>query len=192
MRTTKTKTLVECALMIALAFILGYIPIFELPQGGSITACSMMPLVVASFRHGPKWGLLTGFIFSLIQMMLGFENVLYCTTFGAMLLCILLDYVVAYTLVFFCGFAAGRKLGWLWGTILAGVGRWLSLTLSGALLWYMYMPEEFLGMPMVNPWVYSALLNGLLIVLVTAVNLVTLGAMNAMPSLRAKLMARQY
>ena len=71
MRTTKTKTLVECALMIALAFILGYIPIFELPQGGSITACSMMPLVVASFRHGPKWGLLTGFIFSLIQKEFG-------------------------------------------------------------------------------------------------------------------------
>ena len=66
MRSTKTKTLVECALMIALATILGYIPIFELPQGGSITACSMMPLVVASFRHGPKWGLFTGFIVSYV------------------------------------------------------------------------------------------------------------------------------
>ena len=71
-------------------------------------------------------------------------------------------------------------------------GSGLSLTLSGALLWYMYMPEEFLGMPMVNPWVYSALLNGLLIVLVTAVNLVTLGAMNAMPSVRRRLLERQY
>ena len=158
MRTTKTKTLVECALMIAQAFILGYIPIFELPQGGSITACSMMPLVVASFRHGPKWGLFTGFIFSLIQMLLGFENVLYCTTFGAMLLCILLDYVVAYTVMglacVFGGPFGNTSVKVAVGTVVTGLQRYLCSFLSGILIWGGYAPE---GMPV---WLYSLTYNG--------------------------------
>ena len=53
----------------------------------------------------------------------------------------LLDYVVAYTLVFLCGFGAGRKLGWLWGTLLGSFGRWVSLTLSGGAF---YFPVFFL------------------------------------------------
>ena len=96
MRNQKTKTLVECALMVALSTILSFITIYEMPQGGSITAVSMMPLVLASFRHGPKWGLFTGFTYGLLQMMLGIKNVMYCTTFGAMVLCVLLDYLLAY------------------------------------------------------------------------------------------------
>ena len=86
MRNQKTKTLVECALMVALSTILSFITIYQMPQGGSITAVSMMPLVLASFRHGPKWGLFTGFTYGLLQMMLGIKNVMYCTTFGAMVL----------------------------------------------------------------------------------------------------------
>ena len=43
---TKTRVMVECALMIALATILGYIPLFELPQGGSITLFSTLPIMV--------------------------------------------------------------------------------------------------------------------------------------------------
>ena len=63
MRDQKTKTLVECALMVALSTILSFITIYKLPQGGDITAVSMMPLVLASFRHGPKWGVFTGFVY---------------------------------------------------------------------------------------------------------------------------------
>ena len=49
MRNQKTKTLVECALMVALSTILSFITLYQLPQGGDITAVSMMPLVLASF-----------------------------------------------------------------------------------------------------------------------------------------------
>ena len=103
----------------------------------------------------------------------------------------LLDYVLAYTLVFLCGFGAGKKWGWLWGTVLGSFGRWVSLTLSGGLLWYMYMPETFFGMPMVNPWVYSALLNGTLVVAVMAVDLAALGIMQGVPALRKLVLAKQ-
>ena len=59
---SKTRVLVECALMIALGTILGFIPVFELPHGGSITLVSTLPIVLVSFRHGVKWGTLTAFI----------------------------------------------------------------------------------------------------------------------------------
>ena len=89
------------------------------------------------------------------------------------------------------GFGSGKKLGWLWGTILSSFGRWVSLTLSGGLLWYMYMPESFLGIPMVNPWVYSVLLNGVLVIAVMAVDLVALGIMQSIPALRRQVLAKQ-
>ena len=64
---SKTRTLVECALMIALGTVLANIKIYELPNGGSITLFSMLPFIMISFRHGVKWGLFTGFVNSLLQ-----------------------------------------------------------------------------------------------------------------------------
>ena len=49
---TKTRIMVECALMIALGTILANIKIYELPNGGSITLFSMVPFILVSFRHG--------------------------------------------------------------------------------------------------------------------------------------------
>ncbi len=69
---SKTRTLVECALMIALGTVLANIKIYSLPNGGSITLLSMLPFIMISFRHGVKWGLFTGFVNSLLQMLLGF------------------------------------------------------------------------------------------------------------------------
>ena len=180
---TKTRIMVECALMIALGTILANIKIYELPNGGSLPP-AMFPILLFALRWGLKDGLLAGFVFGLLQLI--FDGA-YAWGWQSMLL----DYVVAYTLVFLCGFAAGKKLGWLWGTILAGLGRWVSLTLSGGLLWYMYMPEEFLGLPMVDPWVYSMIFNGVLIVLVTVVNLIVLGIFQSVPALRQKLLTKQ-
>ncbi len=71
---SKTRTLVECALMIALGTVLANIKIFEMPNGGSITLLSMLPFILISFRHGVKWGLFTGFVNSLLQMLLGFTH----------------------------------------------------------------------------------------------------------------------
>ena len=69
---TKTRIMVECALMIALGTILANIKIYELPNGGSITLFSMVPFILVSFRHGVKWGLFTGFVNGCLQMLLGF------------------------------------------------------------------------------------------------------------------------
>ena len=55
----------------------------------------------------------------------------------------------------------------------------------------MYMPESVLGIPMVNPWVYSVLLNGVLVIAVMAVDLVALGIMQSIPALRRQVLAKQ-
>ena len=82
MSTTKknnTKVLVECALLIAIATVLNvvcsFIPFLNLPFGGGFTVCSMLPIVLAAYRNGTKWGLLTGFVYAVVQMLLGFKTV---------------------------------------------------------------------------------------------------------------------
>ena len=99
---SKTRTLVECALMIALGTVLANIKIFEMPNGGSITLLSMLPFILVSYRHGTKWGLFTGFVNSLLQMLLGF----YAPPAPGLLPLvgmILLDYVLAFTLLGLAG-----------------------------------------------------------------------------------------
>ena len=177
--------LVEAALMIALATVLDVLvpPFYRFPQGGSVDL-SMIPILLYCLRWGPKWSLGCCFVNGVLQYFLGGGIAISWQS-------MLLDYVVAYTLVFLCGFAAGRKLGWLWGTILACLGRWVSLALSGARLWYMYMPESFLGLPMVNPWVYSALFNGVFMLLVMAVDLIVLGLLQSSRAVRERIMQKQ-
>lgn len=177
--------LVEAALMIALSYVLDnwVPPFYRFPQGGSIDL-SLVPILIYCLRWGPKWSLMCCFVNGVLQYFLGGGIAISWQS-------MLLDYVVAYTLVFLCGFAAGKKLGWLWGPVLGAFGRWVSLTLSGGLLWYMYMPESFLGLPMVNPWAYSMLFNGVFVVLVTALSVVVLGIMNAVPSLQRMVLAKQ-
>ena len=69
---SKTRVLVECALMIAIGTVLSNIKIFTMPNGGSVTLLSMLPFVLVSFRHGVKWGLFTGLVNGCLQMLLGF------------------------------------------------------------------------------------------------------------------------
>ena len=108
-----TRALVEAALMIALATILGYFRLYRFPQGGSVDF-AMVPILIYCLRWGPAWSLSCCFVNGVLQFFLGGGIALSWQS-------MLLDYVVAYTLVFLCGFAAGKKLGWLWGTLLAGL-----------------------------------------------------------------------
>lgn len=79
----KTFLLVEGALMIAMAFVLSYIKLYDMPMGGSITL-EMIPLVIMGLRHGVKWGTFTAAVHGIIQLILGFSNVMYCATIPAL------------------------------------------------------------------------------------------------------------
>ena len=75
-----TRKLTESAVFIALGTILSILKI-DLPFGGGVTIASMLPLVLISHRWGWKWGVLTAFVYSVIQMFLGLDNVGYATSF---------------------------------------------------------------------------------------------------------------
>ena len=135
---SKTRILVECALMIALGTVLANIKIYELANGGSVTLFSMVPFILVSFRHGAKWGLFTGFVNSLLQMLLGFyappaPGLL--PLFGM----IMLDYVLAFSLLWLaCVFAKpfkNRLVGVAVGSAVVCLIRFLCSFLSGVLIW---------------------------------------------------------
>ena len=153
---SKTRILVECALMIAIGTVLSNIKFFTLPNGGSITLLSMLPFVLVSFRHGVKWGLFTGFVNSLLQMLLGF----YAPPAPGLLPLvgmILLDYVLAFSFLgLACVFAKPFKnklVGVAVGSAAVCVLRFLCSFLSGVLIWGNLSD----GLP---AWTYSLTYNG--------------------------------
>ncbi|MCL2056419.1 MAG: energy-coupled thiamine transporter ThiT [Oscillospiraceae bacterium] len=158
MKISRTRTLVECALMAAMAVILTLIPVFRMPWGGSVTLFSMVPLVIASMRHGVKWGLLTGAVFGVIDCILGFQNVLYAATLLTQAGVIFLDYAAAYTVMglacVFASFVPNKAAGVAVGAAVTGLLRYFCHFISGILIWGSYAPE---GTPV---WIYSLTYNG--------------------------------
>lgn len=159
------RIFVECALMVAIATVLSLFEI-ELPFGGGLTICSMLPIILISHRHGIGWGLATSFAYSLIQLVLGLKNVSYGETFVMAAGIVMLDYVVAYTVLGLSGIFnkvfrdTSKPTAVVVGVIVTFTLRFLCHLVSGAWIWGVWMPDEFMGMTMTNPWIYSMLYNG--------------------------------
>ena len=163
MQNKTVRMLVESALFIAIATVLSMLKI-DLPFGGGVTIVSMLPLVLVSHRWGWKWGVMTAFAYSLIQLLLGLDNVGYATTFATALGVVFLDYVIAYTVIGFSG-ALEKPFGKTLKAVLIGiavvfVGRFLCHFITGVWIWGGWMPESFMNMSMTSPWLYSFLYNG--------------------------------
>ena len=92
----RNRKLVESALLVAIATVLSMVKLVELPYGGSITLASMLPIVLIAYRSGILWGLGSGFVYGVIQQLLGLKNLSYFTTWQSILAIILLDYLVAF------------------------------------------------------------------------------------------------
>lgn len=140
---TKTKStltvLTECSIMIALATVLSIIKLFELPYGGSITVASMLPIVVISYRHGVKVGVGAALAASVLQLLLGLNNLSYFTTWYSIVAIILLDYIVAFTVFGLSGLFKGKiesdSSAMLLGALAASVLRYVCHVISGATVW---------------------------------------------------------
>ncbi len=138
--------LAESAIMIALATVLSMIKVYEAPYGGSVTLLSMAPIIILSMRRGVKTGLVAGFVHSLIQLLLGLNNVAWVPTPGGIVLCILFDYILPFTLlglggcfrnVRFCkNDTANLMVAAVLGTLLVTLLRFACHIVSGAVIWY--------------------------------------------------------
>ena len=58
-------------LMLAMAVILTAFPFYRMPNGGSVTLGGMLPLFFISFAYGPEVGMLAGFAYSLMNLVMG-------------------------------------------------------------------------------------------------------------------------
>lgn len=145
------RALCEGAIMVAIAQILSYIKLWEMPWGGSVVL-AMVPIILFSARWGLGIGLIASFAFGILQFMfdggfaIGWESII-----G--------DYLLAFTVLGLAGLMKGKKFGVFWGTLIGGVARFLVHYIVGATIWAEYMPEEFFGMTMTSPWIYSLLYN---------------------------------
>lgn len=139
MNQSKTKSLVECAIMIALATVLSMIKLAELPYGGSITIASMLPIAIIAYRRGMGWGLGSAFVYGIVQQLLGLNSLSYVTTWQSVVAVILLDYIVAFTVIGFAGIFRNKienqALGLTLGCVFVSILRYICHVISGATVW---------------------------------------------------------
>ncbi len=107
-QANSTKRLVEASIMIALATVLSMLKVVDMPYGGSVTAASMLPIVIVSYRHGIGTGLISGGVFAVIQQLLGLNTLSYVTTWQSVIAVITIDYIIAFTVVGLAGFTKGK------------------------------------------------------------------------------------
>ena len=142
----KTYVLVESAVMIALATVLSMIKVYEGPFGGSVTLLSMAPIIILSMRHGIKVGLSGAFVYSVLQLLLGIGTVAWVPSAGGVVLCIIFDYIVPFTLLGLGGIfrnvrftkkdALNVVISAVLGTLLVTLLRFVCHIVSGAVIWY--------------------------------------------------------
>ena len=131
---------------IALAMVTSYIKVWEMPMGGSITLMSMLFICLIGYWFGPKYGLLAGAAYGLLQFIVD----PYMLTIPQ----VILDYPLAFGALGLSGFFSNRKYGLQIGYFAGVLGRFLCSTLSGVIFFASFTPK---GM---NPWAYSAMYQG--------------------------------
>ncbi len=138
-RRANTAAMIECALCVALSYVMTKINLFTMPQGGSVDF-ELVPLILFTYRRGWKWGIAAGALSGIMRILLG--AYVYNPAQA------ILDYPLAYS---FVGLADLHPF-WL-GLILAWAGMTSSSIVSGAIFFAQYAPEGQ------NPWVYSFFYN---------------------------------
>lgn len=162
--TTKShlriRSLCEGAIMLALAIVLNLVskPIFaNMPNGGSVSL-AMFPILFYAHRWGLGNGLLMGFAYGLLDMLLdggyawGWQS-------------IILDYLAAYTALGIGGLFRGKDWGIFPGVVLGCLGRFAVHHISGITIYKILVPTEVEGFGVFNnPHIYSLVYNGVYMV----------------------------
>ena len=143
----RTQALTVSAIMIAfsvsISAICAVMPFLNLPFGGGFTIASMLPIIIVAYMYGTKWGLLTAFTYSILQMLLGFNTVSAFFLPGdsqmmwwRAVLVILIDYVIAYSVLGLGGIFRNKfetKKALVLGSVFAISLRYLAHIISGAI-----------------------------------------------------------
>ena len=174
-------TVATGGICLGLSYVLSLIKLFEMPQGGTVTPASMLPIIFFCLCFGAKRGFCVTFIYSLLQLIGGyFMHPVQ----------VLLDYTFAFTLIGVAGFFAASakkrmevrnpikrlKLIPFWriglAVLFAFLLRAACHVLSGAVFFAEYAGDK-------NPWVYSILYNGTFLLVEAAITVVILFGISA-------------
>ena len=131
-KTWTAKSMAYAALSIALAFVLSYIKIWRMPNSGSVTLASMLPLMLFAASYGVGPGLLAGAAYGMLQYLQG--------GYFVHPIQFLLDYPLAFALIGLAGLYRFLPKAWSnWSLyaamVLGALGRCLSATLAGIFYW---------------------------------------------------------
>jgi thiamine transporter len=116
-KTWTARTVAYGAMAIALSFVLSYIRVFRMPQGGSITPASMLPMMLFSAVFGIGPGVAAGLIYGVLQYLQGGD---FLSVWQ-----VIFDYLIAFAALGLAGLYRYMKQGWQ---------IWLTLGLAAVLL----------------------------------------------------------
>ena len=129
-KMSDTRSIVYGAISIALSFALSYAKLFKLPQGGSVTFASLLPLMIYCCMFGTRRGLIVCTIYGVLQALQD-PYIIHPMQF-------LLDYPLAFGLIGVSGifmekgvFKDKKVVAFLLGGVLAVVLRYACHVCSG-------------------------------------------------------------
>lgn len=172
---TKAKSIAFAGIMVALSFGLSYVKIFSMPQGGSLTLFSMLPIMLYAYMFGPREGLMAASAYSVLQCVQG----VYYLHF----LQFLFDYIIGFSVLGLAGLFYKSKMRirlpiekvdkvWIKGLFstinnfplplvlgmtIGFVARYLASVIAGYVFWGEFAP---MGQ---HPLLYSVVYNSILL-----------------------------
>lgn len=147
-KSLELKKLTMSSAFVAIAFAIELVirfvlPMFNMPFGGNFIGLSMLPLVLIGYFYGLKYGIISGFVYGIFEIILAPSGYIIGWSF-------LLDYLVGFTAYGLTGLFVGKLTSIKWTIIgigVAGFFRYLSVSLAGVIFWS--ETADF------NAWVYS-------------------------------------
>lgn len=127
--TFDSKSIALAGICVSLSFALSYIKLWDLPQGGSVTLVSFLPIMLFAYLYGAKKGLFVGFVYGLLQSLQD-PYIIHPAQF-------LLDYPVAFAMAGFAGVLKNvnmksPQLKFALSALIGGAMRYVAHVLSGA------------------------------------------------------------
>ena len=145
---SKTKKLTTSALLVAMSAVLTFISkVIPAPwfQGGAVTLGSMVPIIAIAIMFGTKWGIVSGLVYSVLNILIMGFYPPPTQTFLNFAAVVLLDYAVAFGVLGLAGTfykLLGKKV---WAIPISGAIvttlRYISHIVSGILIWGVYAEE---------------------------------------------------
>ena len=142
-----TRSIAYAAVCVAMSFALSYLRVVKMPQGGSVTIASLLPLMIYSYMFGTKKGVFAGMIYGLLQAVQD-PYIIHPAQF-------FLDYPIAFACIGLAGAFAHVKalenvpqLQFALGALVAGLCRFLMHYLSGVFAFGAFAGEQ-------SPYLYS-------------------------------------